>query len=133
MKIFTVHLSDASGTWSDPEFVPETFSFGAFFGLFFWTAYHRCWRASLVIILFEVILWGSQIYFPASLDFYLLIQFFLCLLIGLIGQDLRRSDLEANGLKIRAIVAGVSMEEALLRWRDKTLFDVAEEEHIKKY
>ena len=133
MKIFTVHLLDASETRSDPEFVPETFSFGAFFGLFFWTAYHRCWRASLGIILFEVILWSSQIYLPAYLYFYLLLQFFLCLLIGLIGQDLRRSDLEANGLKIRAIVAGVSMEEALLRWKDKTLFDVAEEEHIKKY
>ena len=133
MKIFTVHLSDASGTRSDPEFVPETFSFGAFFGLFFWTAYHRCWPASLGIILFEVILWGSQTHFQVSLDFCLLVQFFLCLLIGLIGQDLRRSDLEANGLKIRAIVAGVSMEEAFLRWKDKTLFDVAEEEHIKKY
>jgi hypothetical protein len=46
---------------------------------------------------------------------------------------LRRSDLEANGLKIRAIVAGVSMEEAFLRWKDKTLFDVPEEEHIKKH
>ena len=56
MKIFTVHLLDASETRSDPEFVPETFSFGAFFGLFFWTAYHRCWRASLGIILFEEML-----------------------------------------------------------------------------
>ena len=133
MKIFTVHISEASGTRKDPEFVPETFSFGAFFGLFFWTTYHRCWRASLGIIVFELILWGSKIYFQVPLDFYLLIQFFLCLLIGLIGQDLRRSDLEANGLKIRAIVAGVSVEEAFLRWKDKTLVDVAEEEHKKKY
>lgn len=133
MAIFTVHLSDASGTRRDPELVPETFSFGAFFGLFFWTAYYRCWRASLGIILCELILWGSQIYFQVSMDFCLLIQFFLCLLSGFIGQDLRRSDLEAHGLKIRAIVAGVSMEDAFLRWSDKTLFDVAEEEHARKY
>ena len=133
MKIFTVHLSDAPAARRDPEFVPEAFSFGAFFGLFLWTIYHRCWRASLGIILFEVILWSSQIHFQVSMDFCLLIQFFLCLLIGFTGQDLRRSDLEAHGLKIRAIVAGGSLEEAFLRWSDKTLFDCAEEEHIKKY
>lgn len=133
MKIFTVHLSKVSETRDDPELVPETFSFWAFWGLFFWTAYYRCWVASLVLVALEIILWSSQSYFQLSMSFSLVGQFFLCLVIGFNGQDLRRSALERRGFKIEAVVSGTSIEAALLRWRDKTFFDEAQKAIIEKY
>ena len=133
MKIFTVHLSAALETRENVELVPETFSFGAFFGLFVWTIYYRCWTASFGIFFCELILWGSQSYFQLSMAFPLLGQFFLSLLVGLNGQDLRRSALEARGFQIEAIVSGVSKEAALLRWRDNTIFEETPKGVIKKY
>ncbi|MEK9847141.1 MAG: DUF2628 domain-containing protein [Rhodospirillaceae bacterium] len=132
MKTFTVHLREASELNGHPELVPETFSFGAFFGLFFWTIYHRCWIASLGIILLEIILWCSQSYFQWPMEFSLISQFFLSLFIGFTGQDFRRAALEARGLKIEAIVSGVSIEAALLRWRDQTIFEGSQKEIVKK-
>ncbi len=118
MKFYTAHTPPyAAENKPDIVLVREGFTWGGFLFTGLWLLWHRVWFWGVLVLAFDI---GGSIvaerWMPGS---GVLVHGGVALLIGLLGSDLRRADLDRRGHLDRGIVAGPDAESALLRFLDR--------------
>lgn len=113
MRIYTTHRRA-----EQLRLVPEGGSLAALVFGPVWLAVHGAWLAALAGAIVELLLGravGSHLLAPWS------VACLACVVvgIGMFGQDLRRLELAAGGFVPAGVVAGRSVDEALLRLGDR--------------
>lgn len=88
MRFYSVHLKPQA----EPVLVPERFAWGAFFFGPLWLAFHRAWIALGLAVAVTVIIPAIVPPIHAAI-----ILAGLSLLLGLVGNDIRRWSLERRG------------------------------------
>ncbi len=106
MTSFTAHTRAAS----PPVLVPERFSWGALILGPVWLAAHRAWVAGAVVLLLDLA--AGVVPEPAWRPW---LTVALALLVGLLGQDLRRWTLARRGFLLAHVVVAGDPDEALAR------------------
>ena len=106
MKTYTVHLHRRK----PPVLVPERFSWGALFFGPLWLLWHHAWIAAVLAV--AVLFLACTVPPP---PFRPLIAFTVMLLLGLLGNDIRRWHLGFQRFHLGCIVAGRNHDEALFR------------------
>jgi hypothetical protein len=106
MKVFSAHLRAATV----PVLVPEKFSWGAAIFGPFWLWAHRAWIAGILALLAWVAAGAVPIHAWRP---WLVLA--VCVLLGLVGQDLRRWSLARRGFLLAHVVAARDQDEALAR------------------
>ena len=114
MKYWTVHLKPGQVAFSSPPvLVQEGFSWGAFFFGPLWLLAHHAWVPAILVLAVNVI--AGTLATAAAQPFLFL---GISLLIGLSGNDLRRSSLEQKGYVLMHVVAARDTDGALARLLD---------------
>ncbi len=106
MRVFSAHARTSAA----PVLVPERFSWGAAIFGPFWLFAHRAWIAG-IIALFAALAAGWLA--PSEWRVELIVA--LGVLLGLLGQDLRRWSLSRRGYLLAHVVAARDQDEALAR------------------
>jgi hypothetical protein len=108
---FLSHSSPAESALADAAFVPERFSRAAFFLGPFWLAWHRLWLALIEWLVVFFALCGAATRFvePGTA---LLIGVLLEALLGLEGNNLRRTELAQRGYRLVDVAAGAKRDDA---------------------
>ncbi len=112
MKIYTVHSRADARPGTDPDrnlvLVKEGFCWPAFFFGALWALWKRLWLAALLIFTAEAVVGllaaGTALGLVAALG--------LGLIIGYIGDDLRRWTLGRRGYEETGVVGGSDLAEA---------------------
>ena len=105
MKIYTAHLHPDR----TPVLVPEGFSWGALFFGPLWLAWHAAWIAAALA--FAAFVFACKLPPPAWRP----LAAFGVLLLGVLGQDIRRRSLAWGRYRLDHVVAAGSRDEAMLR------------------
>ncbi len=119
MRLYSVHLRRHG---LDPDrdivLVKEGFSWPAFFFSFLWALWHRLWLATAAIFLAVTTL-SLAIYWlrPDGLS-QVALSLGIGVLIGYLGNDLRRRKLTRQGFAFAAVVSGGDPDKALRRYLD---------------
>ena len=106
MKTYTVHLHE----WKAPVLVPERFSWGGFLFGPLWLLLRGSWIAA---ILSGAILFAAYIVPPPELR--PLLAFGVMVLLGLLGNDLRRWHLGLRQFEVGGVVAARTWDQAMFR------------------
>lgn len=112
MALYSVHLK-GSGPEASAEaaFVPQAFSWEAFFFGPFWLARHRLWTALLLwAFVFLILIAAAQMLIFDGAAFF--IGLALQTLLGLEANRLREAKLAAQGYHLAGIVAAPAFDEA---------------------
>ena len=96
--------------------IKEGFCWTAFFFSLFWSLWHRLWIVSFGITaahLAAVILFSQM---NGNMGVHIVIGFGISLLLGFMGNDLRRTHIERRGFTERAVVLARTAETAVRRY-----------------
>ena len=106
MILYTAHTREMAA----PVLVAERFSWGALIFGPLWLAAHRAWIAAIVALLLYMA--AAAVPEHAWRPF---LAFAVAILLGLLGQDLRRWTLARRGFLLAHVVAARDRDEALAR------------------
>lgn len=119
MKLYTVHIKPEDlDKLENTVFIPESFSFFAFFFHIFWLLGHRLWFYSIVIFACEasIILLRLGDFIPAAIT--PAFNLGLMLYIGFSFHDWQRDKLKRKGFIFADVVTGNNFIEARRRFFD---------------
>lgn len=106
MTFWTAHLRPDA----EPILVPEKFSWLALIFGPFWLAAHKAWIPAVIVLVIEVLF---AVLVPDPFSYVL--DAGLAILVGLLGQDLRRWSIENRGYLLTHVIAARDETEALGR------------------
>ncbi|MFM8746233.1 MAG: DUF2628 domain-containing protein [Aestuariivirga sp.] len=115
MAVYAV-FEPPHGKLDENVFIPEGFSWAAFFFTLLWALWHRLWVvAALVFMVFAglSVALSLRLVDPAAVS---VIQFGLGILLGFEAQQLRMFSLERAGYRHVALIAAGSREAAELAY-----------------
>jgi len=119
MRLYSVHLRRHG---LDPDrdivLVKEGFSWPAFFLSVLWAFWHRLWLASAAIFLAVVALNGAIYWLRPDVLSQAVLSLGLGVIIGTLGNDLRRRKLTRRGFAFAGAVSGDDPDQALRRFLD---------------
>lgn len=119
MKIYTVHVRrHGLDPDRDLELVPEGFSGWAFIFSALWLLYHRLWLAAVIVIAVYVAIGGVVFWFGANEPAVLIADIVVAIVLGMVGNDIRRAKLEHAGFVEEGIATGRNRDEAEQRYLD---------------
>ena len=104
MKFYSTHLK----AHEEPVLIPESFSWGALILGPIWLAAHKAWIAAAISLAVYVLI--ASLLNPNAVPVLLA---GVALLLGLIGNDLRRWSLERRGYVMTNVFAARNQLEAL--------------------
>ena len=119
MKIFTIHVSNKTGFLeSDVRLIKEGFSWPALLCTVFWLIWNRLWLGFFASMFFVgfITLASDFIGFDIWLNVVFLI--FSSLILGIVGNDLFRLKLNANGFIESGVIVSENAENAIQRLLD---------------
>ena len=123
MRIYSVHIR-RHGLDPDYDFavVKEGFSWPAFFFNIFWALWHRLWLVAFALfaIPFVVAIVSSAIGLAPAGQAVLSLGWLV--IFGMIANDVRRFFLTCNGFIDRGIADGKTMDDALCKYLQNTIF-----------
>ncbi|MCI5050115.1 MAG: DUF2628 domain-containing protein [Rickettsiales bacterium] len=119
LKLYTVHVrpNDDDGG-DDIRFVPEGFSFLAFFLNGFWAIYHRLWAMLAIFVVVNAAIGLGVQYLGLNPISLIIMQLGLQLWMGFEGYDFLRKRLRKDGFITSAIVSGETKARAEQRFFD---------------
>ncbi len=106
MKIYTALLK----TDAEPVLVRESFAWGALFFGPIWLAAHRAWIPAAISLAAYVLI---GVLAPRAAG--MILSAGLALILGFIGQDLRRWALEWRGYLLVHVLAAANRDDAFMR------------------
>lgn len=106
MIFWTAHLRSEA----EPVVIPERFAWGGLVFGPFWLALHRAWVPAVIVLALDVLI-GALAPSPADI----VLECGLALLVGLLGHDLRRWNLQARGYLQTHVLAARDESDALGR------------------
>lgn len=119
MRVYTVHLRRFG---LDPErdlvLVKEGFSWPALVFSVLWALWHRMWVAAAALVAVNAVLFGATHWIGLDAAGQLAIDVAVALIVGLVGNDLRRWSLGRAGYVEVDVVAGRNAEAAEQRFLD---------------
>ncbi len=119
MRLYSVHLRRHG---LDPDrdivLVKEGFSWPAFIFSFLWALRHRLWLAALAIFLAVTTLNGAIYWLRPDGLSQVALSLGLGVIIGYLGNDLRRRKLTHQGFAFAGAVSGDDPDQALRRYLD---------------
>ena len=120
MKFYSAHIRrHGLNPDRDLVLVKEGFSWPAFMFSILWALWHRLWLAAGVILLasggLNLLAWAIR----PDLATQAALSLGVGVIIGYIGNDLRRSKLTRQGFALGGVVAGKGGDEALRRYLDE--------------
>jgi len=119
MKIFTIHLRrDGLDPDRDIAVVKEGFNWPAFFFGILWAFWNRLWIAGALLLVATL---AVQMVTQTMISGHFgqsAVTFGLAVIVGLIGNDLRRWTLDRADFRFAGIAYGPNAEEALRRYLD---------------
>ncbi len=120
MKVFTVHTR-RHGLDPDRDIVvvKEGFCWPAFFFSLVWAIWCRLWLVALAIFIVETLVNVIMAWLNASVTAQTVISLGLALIIGVIGNDLRRWSLDRRGFVQSDIVAASDGDAAEHRFFER--------------
>jgi len=119
MKIFTIHLRrDGLDPDRDIVVIKEGFSWPAFFFGILWALWNRLWIAgALLLATTAAVHLVSQSMITGRFG-QTAVTLGLAVIVGLIGNDLRRWTLDRADFRFAGIASGPNADEALRRFFD---------------
>jgi len=122
IKIYTVHIKPGTpNPYEKPVFVREGFTIFAFAFTLFWALYHRLWKASLIILLANLLLMALLRNHLLSADSTAIVQLAMNVLIGFHANDWLRAKLKKRGYITADITAADSKLRAEQRYFERYL------------
>lgn len=120
MRFYSVHDNGESGPAARLLLLREGFSWPAFLFGPLWALWHGLWQVAIGLFLAALVLslFLQGLGFSESHGFAA--QLGLNLLMGLMGQDLRRWGLKRRGYDMAGVVTGDDREGALRRFLDRS-------------
>ena len=119
MRHYTVHLRRHG---LDPDrdivLVKEGFSWPAFLFSFLWALRHRLWLASAAIFLAVAAVNAAIYWLRPDVLSQAVLSLGLGVIIGYLGNDLRRRKLTHQGFAFAGAVSGADPDQALRRYLD---------------
>lgn len=120
MRVFTIHTR-RSGLNPDRDIVvvKEGFCWPAFFFSVVWALWCRLWLVAVGLFVAEAVTGGIMAWLGANAVSRAIVSIGLALIIGVIGNDLRRWTLERRGFIESDIVAAADRDAAERRFFDR--------------
>ncbi len=119
MRLYSVHLRRHG---LDPDrdivLVKEGFSWPALIFSFLWALRHRLWLAALAIFLAVTTLNVAIYWLRPDWMSQAVLSLGLGVIVGYLGNDLRRRKLTRQGFAFAAVVSGGDPDKALRRYLD---------------
>ncbi len=119
MRLYSVHLRRHG---LDPDrdivLVKEGFSWPAFFLSFLWALWHRLWLAAAAIFLAVTTLNAAIYWLRPDVLSQAVLSLGLGVIVGYLGNDLRRRNLTSQGFAFAGAVSGEDPDKALRRYLD---------------
>ena len=117
MKIFTLYTKNSNSPLDSLKVVPEGFNIGAFIWSLLWLLYKQLWDYFIICSLILLCLINLSEYATALSSTLLMIAMIVIpILLGILGNDIIRKDLEKRGYKLIEIIAASSSDEAELKF-----------------
>jgi len=117
MKIFTIHLRrDGLDPDRDIAVIKEGFSWPAFFFGIFWAFWNRLWLAGALLLTATVAVQMVSQSMIAGGFGQSAVTIGLAVVVGLIGNDIRRWALDRADFRFAGIASGPNADEALRRY-----------------
>ena len=128
MRFYTLHVPAIKpkgvlpdGGWlnhriADMGPIKEGFCWPAFFFSLFWILWHRLWLTALGLVVINLTVSFLVFQSGANQAVSIIVSFCIAFLLGFIGNDLRRAELEWRGFRERGIVLARTSEAAVRRY-----------------
>jgi len=121
MKLYTVHLRrHGLDPVRDLVLVTDAFSWPAFFFGWLWALWHRLWLPALIMFVAEMAVGGAMALAGADDVSTAVAAFGLRVIVGYLGNDLRRWALERRHFVEMGVVAAADLEGAEHRFLTAT-------------
>ena len=120
MRVFTVHMRrPALDPARDVVLVKEGFSWPAFAFSVLWALWCRLWLVALGLFAVEVVVNGAMALLAADVWTRTALSLGLMVMVGLVGNDLKRWTLFRRGYLHMGVVTGADMVAAEQRFWDQ--------------
>jgi Protein of unknown function (DUF2628) len=116
MKIFTLYTKNSSSPLDSLKVVSEGFNIGAFIWSLLWLLYNQLWDYFIVCSLILLCLINLSEYERLSSSLLTIAMIIIPIVLGILGNDIIRKDLEKSGYKLIEIIAASSLDEAELKF-----------------
>jgi hypothetical protein len=116
MKIFTLYTKNSSNPLDSLKVVSEGFNIGAFIWSLLWLLYNQLWDYFIVCSLILLCLINLSEYERLSSSLLTIAMIIIPIVLGILGNDIIRKDLEKSGYKLIEIIAASSLDEAELKF-----------------
>ena len=116
MKIFTLYTKNSSSPLDSLKVVSEGFNIGAFIWSLLWLLYNQLWDYFIVCSLILLCLINLFEYERLSSSLLTIAMIIIPIVLGILGNDIIRKDLEKSGYKLIEIIAASSLDEAELKF-----------------
>lgn len=120
MRVYTVHMRrPALDPLRDVHLVKEGFSWPAFLFSFFWALACRLWLVAVGLLAAELLISGALILSGADAVTQTAVSLGFALIVGLVGNDLKRFTLFRRGYLEVGVVTGSDIDMAERRFWDQ--------------
>lgn len=116
MKIFTLYTKDSNSPPDSLRVVPEGFNIGACIWSLLWLLYNQLWDCFIIFSLILLCLSNLSGYGILSSSLLTIAMIIIPIVLGMVGNDIIRKDLEKRGYKLIEIIAASSSDEAELKF-----------------
>ncbi len=113
MRFYTVHRRIGE---AEPVLVPDGFAWAGFLFTLLWALWHRLWAVAAGILVLDLLAAAAVARFDLHGAAGPILSLALSLLVGLLGNDLRRWTLARRGYAETDVVSGAGHDAALLRY-----------------
>lgn len=121
MKIFTLYTQNTNKPLDSLKIVSEGFNISAFIWSLIWLIYNQLWNYFIVCSLILLCLLNLPEYWMLSSALLTIAIIMVPTVLGILGNDIIRKDLEKKGYQLIEVIAASSSDEAELKFLNNFL------------